>query len=276
MINKNDTMPIIKQCDILAISRSNVYYQRVEKITDTIIDITHAIDRVYTEHPFYGHRRICDELNDQGFNIGRDRTLKYMQQMGLKAFYPRRKHNTSIANKEHKVYPYLLRSLKINRPNQVWAIDITYVPLNGKFCYLVAIIDWHSRFILSYRISNSLDTTFCLDALNEAMSHYGKPEIFNSDQGCQFTSNEFTKVLLDRGIQISMDGKGRAIDNVIIERFFRTLKYENIYLKRYESIKELKQGVNCYMNFYNQKRKHSSLNKKTPSCTYYGQTIFLN
>ena len=276
MINKDDTISIIQQCKLLAVSRSSVYYEPVEKMTENKISIMHAIDRIYTDYPFYGHRRICDELNESGFNIGRDRTLHYMHEMGIEAFYPKRKKNTSIANKEHKVYPYLLRNLKINRPNQVWAIDITYIPINGKFCYFVGIIDWYSRTILSYRISNSLDTFFCLEALQEAFDRHGKPEIFNSDQGCQFTSEQFTKALLEKDIRISMDSVGRAIDNIMIERFFRSFKYEDIYVKRYNSIKELKQGVDKYIYFYNHKRKHSSLNKKTPLNVYYGQHISLN
>ena len=193
MINKYDKISIKKQCAITAITRSSVYYEPVEKMTENRIDVMHAIDRIYTDHPFYGHRRICDDLNEQGYQIGRDRTLHYMQEMGIEAIYPKRKKNTSIANKEHKVYPYLLRNLRITRSNQVWAIDITYIPINGKFCYFVGIIDWCSRAILSYRISNSLDTSFCLEALKEALERYGKPEIFNSDQGCQFTSEQFTK-----------------------------------------------------------------------------------
>lgn len=269
-------MPVTKQCALLSIARSSVYYEPVEKMTENHIDLMHAIDRIYTDYPFYGHRRICDELIEQGYKIGRDRTLHYMQEMGIEAFYPKRKKNTSIANKEHKVYPYLLRNLKITRSNQVWAIDITYIPIYGKFCYFVGIIDWYSRAILTYRISNSLDTSFCLEAIREALERYGKPDIFNSDQGCQFTSEQFTKVLLENGIQISMDSVGRAIDNIIIERFFRTFKYEDIYLNRYGSIKELKQGVDKYIYFYNHKRKHSSLNKKTPFTAYYGQSLSLN
>lgn len=276
MIKKDDTMTITKQCALLSIARSSVYYEPVEKMTENRVDLMHAIDRIYTDHPFFGHRRICDELIEQGHQIGRDRTLHYMQEMGIEAFYPKRKKNTSIANKEHKVYPYLLRNLKITRSNQVWAIDITYIPIDGKFCYFVGIIDWYSRAILTYRISNSLDTSFCLAAIQEALERYGKPDIFNSDQGCQFTSEQFTKVLLENGIQISMDSVGRAIDNIIIERFFRTFKYEDIYLNRYGSIKELKKGVDKYIYFYNHKRKHSSLNKKTPFTTYYGQPLSLN
>jgi len=277
LIDKSVELPITVQCDVLSLARSSAYYQPVEPITKQDLEIMNAIDQIYTEYPFFGHRRIRDELQDEyGFKIGRHRVRNYMTIMGIQAFYPRRRINTSIPNKEHKVYPYLLRNTTINRCNQVWAADITYIPLNGKFCYLIAIIDWYSRCILSYRISNSLDTSFCLDALNQACERYGKPEIFNTDQGCQFTSQAFTQALLDKNIAISMDSVGRAIDNIIIERFFRTLKYEDIYLNRYSSIKELKIGVDCYMTFYNHKRKHSSLKKQTPYFVYYGHKFCQN
>ena len=277
MADSESALPISLQCHILSLNRSSLYYKEVEPINRNDLEIMGHIDQIYTEYPFYGHRRIHDELKDEyGIKIGRHRVRKYMNIMGIQAFYPRRKINTSTPNKEHKVYPYLLRNIAINRCNQVWAADITYVPLNGKFCYLIAIIDWYSRCILSYRISNSLDASFCMDALNCAFELYGKPEIFNTDQGCQFTSQTFTQALLERNIAISMDSVGRAIDNIIIERFFRTLKYEDIYLNRYSSIKELKQGVQRYMTFYNHRRKHSSLAKQTPDSVYYGQEICLN
>jgi len=278
LVNKaTKELSVKAQCMILSLARSAFYYQPVELFNSDNLNIMKVMDRIYTEYPFYGHRRICDELKDaHNIKVGRDRVLKYMHIMGIEAFYPRKKINTTTPNKEHKVYPYLLRNLNIERCNQVWAADITYIPLNGKFCYLMAIIDWHSRCILSYRISNSLDTTFCLEALKEAFKRYGKPEIFNTDQGCQFTSHAFTQELLDAGIAISMDSVGRAIDNVIIERFFRTIKYEDIYLNHYQSIKDLKKGVEKYMRFYNVQRKHSSLNKKTPYVVYHGQTFTHN
>lgn len=277
MADSECELPISLQCHILSLNRSSLYYHNVEPINQDDLEIMSYIDQIYTEYPFFGHRRILDELKDEyKINIGRHRVRGYMDIMGIQAFYPRRKINTSTPNKEHKVYPYLLRNITINRCNQVWAADITYVPLNGKFCYLIAIIDWYSRCILSYRISNSLDTSFCMDALKHAFQLYGKPEIFNTDQGCQFTSQVFTQALLKRNIAVSMDSVGRAIDNIIIERFFRTLKYEDIYLNRYSSIKELKQGVQRYMTFYNHRRKHSSLEKQTPYCVYYGQKLCLN
>ncbi len=277
MADSESELPITLRCYILSLNRSSLYYQNVEPVNCDDLEIMNNIDQIYTEYPFFGHRRIRDELEDEyGIKIGRHRVRNYMSIMGIQAFYPRRKVNTSTPNKEHKVYPYLLRNITINRCNQVWASDITYIPLNGKFCYLIAIIDWYSRCILSYRISNSLDTSFCLDALNHAFELYGKPDIFNTDQGCQFTSQAFTQALFDKNIAVSMDSVGRAIDNIIIERFFRTLKYEDIYLNRYSSIKELKQGVERYMTFYNHKRKHSSLAKQTPYRVYYGQKLCLN
>jgi len=277
MADSESELSITIQCQILSLNRSSLYYQNVEPLNHEDLEIMNRIDQIYTEYPFFGHRRIRDELQDQyDIKIGRHRVRGYMTIMGIQAFYPRRKINISLPNKEHKVYPYRLRNITINRCNQVWAADITYIPLNGKFCYLIAIIDWYSRCILSYRISNSLDTSFCLDALNQAFELHGKPEIFNTDQGSQFTSYDFTKVLLDQKITISMDSVGRAIDNIIIERFFRTLKYEDIYLNRYSSIKELKYGVARYMNFYNHKRRHTSLSKQTPFYVYKGQTFCLN
>ena len=277
MADSASKLPITLRCHILSLNRSSLYYQNVEPINREDLEIINNIDQIYTEYPFFGHRRIRDELEDEyGIKIGRHRVRNDMSIMGIQAFYPRRKVNTSTPNKEYKVYPYLLRNMTINRCNQVWEADITYIPLNGKFCYLIAIIDWYSRCILSYRISNSLDTSFCLDALNHAFDLYGKPDIFNTDQGSQFTSRAFTQALFDKNIAVSMDSVGRAIDNIIIERFFRTLKYEDIYLNRYSSIKELKQGVERYMTFYNHKRKHSSLAKQTPYRVYYEQKLCLN
>lgn len=269
-------MSIAKQCEMLSLNRSSFYTQPDEEPKSEKIEIMHTIDRIYTDYPFYGHRRIWDALKDEGFAIGRDRTLEYMTEMGLQAFYPRRKKFTSLPDQKHKKYPYLLKGLQIVKPNQVWAADITYVPLDGRFCYLMIVVDWFSRMILSHRISNSLDTQFCLEALEEAFRRYGAPEIFNTDQGAQFTSHDFTHVLLSKNVQVSMDSKGRAIDNVIVERCFRTIKYEDIYLKHYGTIPEFKTGFTKYMDFYNRRRKHSSLDNKTPLETYYGQKISFN
>jgi putative transposase len=275
MVNTEDEVSISQQCILLNIARSSAYYQCQPRFNESDLEIMRRIDEIYTEEPFKGYRRIWDDLQEQNIKVGRDRVLQYMQEMGICAIYPKRRFNTSISNPEHRVYPYLLRDIEINRPNQVWAIDITYIPLQGKFCYLVAIIDWHSRYILSWRLSNSLDSEFCRDALNEALAKYPHPEIFNSDQGCQFTSHDFTAILKEQEIQISMDGKGRAIDNVIIERFFRTLKYEDIYLKHYASIREARNGINQFMHKYNNQRKHSTL-KARPCQIYAWEPYMLN
>lgn len=230
-----------------------------------------AIDKQYSQTPFYGSRRMAKALSLQfGLKINRKRIKRLMRIMGIDAIYP--KPNTSKAGKGHKVYPYLLRGLSINRPNMVWSTDITYVRLKHGFAYLVAIIDWYSRKVLSWKLSNTMDTGLCLDALREALSSYGKPEYFNTDQGAQFTSEAFTKALKQHDIKISMDGKGRAIDNVFIERFWRSIKYENIYIKGYETMREAECGIADYIEFYNTERPHSWLDYETPDHTYNGLT----
>ena len=263
MIDKNGTMPIIQQCELLDMARSNVYYSPVESYSKSDYKIMEEIDQIYTDCPFYGHRRIYHELLNRGYQIGRDRVLNFMKIQGIEAIYPKPK--TSIRNREHNVYPYLLNDISITKPNQVWSSDITYIPLKQGFCYMVAIIDLYSRKILSYRISNTMDVHFCLAALDEALRLYGKPDIFNTDQGSQFTSHSFTQLLLKNGISISMDSKGRALDNIFIERFWRSLKYENIYLNKYESMKEVQSGVKHYIWFYNHKRLHSSIGYRAPA-----------
>lgn len=257
---------MVTQCEIMALNRSTWYYEPVS-YSEEELTIFNEIDKIYTDLPYYGHRKIWQELLKRGFLIGRDRTLSYMRILGIEPFYP--KPNTSKRNKQHTVYPYLLRGLVIDRPNQVWATDITYIRMENGFCYLVAVIDWYSRCILSYRLSTTLDTSFCVDALNEALAKYPSPEIFNTDQGCQFTSDDFTEILLKKKIQISMDGKGRAQDNIIIERFWRSLKHEDIYLREYRSIAELKMGIAKYMITYNHIRLHESLEYETPA-SFYG------
>lgn len=254
-----------ERCEILNLARSSYYYKAKEP-TNNAKEIMHLIEGTFENRPTKGHRMIWQDLIEIEIKIGRDRTLKYMKQLGLKAIYPKKK--TSIANKEHKKYPYLLRDLDITEPNQVWATDITYLKLPTGDCYLAAIIDWCSRKILSYRISNSLDKQFCIEALNEAVDKYGTPLIFNSDQGCQFTSVDFIAELEKRQIRISMDSVGRWADNIIIERFFRTLKYEDFYLCKYETITQLKFGTKNFMEYYNNNRKHSSLGYMTPSKAY--------
>jgi putative transposase len=228
-----------------------------------------VIDEIHLEQPFRGSRRIRDELVDRGVTakINRKKVQRLMQQMGLVALYPKRK--TSIPGKGHKIYPYLLKGLPIDRPNQVWATDICYIPMAKGFLYLVAIMDWHSRKVLAWRLSNTMDTGFCIDALEEAIRRYGTPEIFNTDQGSQFTSEAFTGKLSAYGIKISMDGKGRWRDNVFVERLWRSLKYEEVYLKAYETPKQAEAEIKQYFRFYNEKRRHQGLNKQTPDVVYY-------
>jgi putative transposase len=226
------------------------------------------IDEIYTKYPFMGSRRILAELIGLGYNISHKKVKNLMQIMRIIAIYP--KPNLSKAAKENKKYPYLLRDVDITENNQVWSTDITYIKLKRGFVYLTAVIDWHSRFVLSWKLSNTLHTDFCIDVLNEALK-IGKPQIFNTDQGSQYTSNEFTSILLQNKIQISMDGKGRALDNIFVERLWRTVKYEEIFLNEYENIAELKKALTKYFAFYNNWRKHQSLNYKTPTEIYNGE-----
>ncbi len=226
------------------------------------------LDELHLRHPFKGSRRLRDDLWDiYGLQVNRKRVQRLMRIMGIRALYPGAR--TTRPNPQHKVYPYLLRHLEINQVNQVWCTDITYIPMRKGFVYLVAIMDWHSRKVLAWRLSNSLDTAPCIEALEEALINHGTPEIFNSDQGCQFTSEGFTSVLKTHDIRISMDGKGRWMDNVFIERLWRSLKYEEVYLKAYDTVAQAQQGIGNWMNFYNQDRRHASLNRKTPDQVYY-------
>jgi putative transposase len=225
-----------------------------------------AIDEEYLQHPYYGRRRMTIAMKQQGFNVGQTAIRTAMRVMGLEAIYP--KPNLSIANKEHKKFPYLLRNLIIDHPNQAWAADITYIPLPTGFGYLFAIIDWFSRYVIEWELSNFLDTEFCTEALERGLVKKA-PEIFNTDQGVQFTSNQFTEQLEKNGIKISMDGKGRALDNVFIERLWRSVKYEDIYPKGYESLKEVRRGLTKYFEFYNQKRPHQGLDYRTPAEVYF-------
>lgn len=267
LIDKGILAPSIRrQCDLLEIDRSNLYYIPVGYSKDDL-KIMHRMDEIHTEYPWLGYRRHHATLLREGFSIGEERTRIYMRVLDIQAIYPRKK--TTIRNKDHKTYPYLLRNLDISKPNQVWATDITYIRLVKGFCYLVAIIDWHSRAILSWRLSNSLDKDFCIEALKEALAKYPAPDIFNTDQGCQFTSLEFLKILLNLGTKISMDSKGRALDNIIIERFWWSIKHENIYLNDYRDLKEVQEAIKKYMHYYNQIRLHQSLNYQTPFEVYF-------
>ena len=264
MVQPEDkSVSIVRQCVLLKISRSGHYYTPKGE-SPLNIAIMHDIDKIYTQYPFYGARRIRNHLNKFcGYSVSRNRIRRLMQLMGITAVYQQPK--TTIANKEHKKYPYLLRDLTIDKPNQVWCTDITYIPIKNSFLYLVAIMDWHTRKVLSWRISNTMDTDFCVSALEEALSKYDKPEIFNTDQGSQFTSTAFTGILQENNIKISMDGVGRWMDNVFIERLWRSLKYENIYLNGYEDVKSARKGIGEWFKFYNTVRPHSSLDGKTPN-----------
>lgn len=265
--SKHNKLTISEQCEIVGISRSSYYYEPIQ-YSEQDIKIINKIDEIYTDRSFYGYRRIHMQLKEYGYNIGINRVLKYMNILGIQAIFPHKKRLTSIKNHEHKIYPYLLKDIEISRANQVWSGDITYIRTAKGFVYLAAVIDWYSKSILSWKISNSMDTLLVCDVLQDAISKYGKPDIFNTDQGSQYTSYQHTDILKNNNIKISMNGKGRSIDNITIERFFRTLKYENIYITDYQSIKELKEGVANYIHFYNFNRFHSSLNYQKPMNVY--------
>jgi putative transposase len=260
----NSETSISHQAELLGISRSSVYYEPIVDERDLLLK--RLIDEQYTLTPFYGSRRITASLRRNGHGVNRKHVQRLMREMGIEAIYP--KPNLSRANPEHKIYPYLLRDVSIDRKDQVWASDITYIPLARGFMYLVAIIDWWSRFVLAWRMSTSLDALFCLDALEMALA-LGKPEIFNTDQGSQFTSVAFTGMLKDNEIQISMDGRGRCMDNIFTERLWRTVKYENVYLMHYETVPEGMKGIDSYFNLYNNDRLHQSLGYRTPAEVYF-------
>lgn len=253
-------LSLVRQCALLSISRSSLYCQPTRAGAQDL-ELMALMDRQYLKTPFYGSRRMTVWLRTQGHQVNRKRVRRLMQLMGLEAIY--RHPNTSKPAPGHKVYPYLLRGLEINRVNQVWATDITYIPMARGFLYLVAIMDWHSRYVLAWRLSNTLEVDFCSEALEEALRQ-GKPEIFNTDQGSQFTSEAFTGRLLAQGIGVSMDGKGRCMDNVFVERLWRSIKYEEVYLKAYQNGTEAKRGIGAYLAFYNQERPHQALGYQTP------------
>ena len=265
-IHAEHALPKTRRCELLDVARSTAYY-RPEPFSEEDLELMRLIDEIHLQWPFYGSRRIRDELQERGHTVNRKRVQRLMRQMGLRALYPRRR--TSQPGKGHKIYPYLLRDLPIERANQVWASDICYIPMAKGFMYLVAIMDWHSRRVLSWRVSNTLDTEFCIEALEEALRRFGAPEIFNTDQGAQFTAEAFTGVLKDHGIAISMDGKGRWVDNVFVERLWRSVKYEDVYLHAYETSAELRAGLARYFTFYNTRRRHSALGRRTPDAVYF-------
>lgn len=266
LINKNhEKLSIARQSKLLSMSRSSIYYKK--RVDPDELNKLSALDRLYMEYPFYGSRRLQKALfDDCKIVVGREQVQRLMKILGIEAIYPKRR--TTTPNPEHKIYPYLLRNINIIRPNQVWSTDITYIPLENGFCYLTAILDWFSRFVLSWELSENMETAFCARALKSALAN-GTTEIHNSDQGSQFTSKEYVDILETNKIQISMDGRRRCLDNIFIERLWRTVKYENIYLKHYDNISQAYEGLYDYFSFYNEKRRHQSLNYQTPKEVYF-------
>jgi len=266
----NPKLSIVRQCELIDLSRASYYRgAAVEEESAQNLELMRLIDEEYTRHPFYGTRKMRDWLCQQGHRVNRKRVQRLMRRMGLESVAP--KPNTSKAAKGHKVYPYLLRGLDIERANQVWCSDLTYIRLAGGFVYLTAVMDWHSRYVLSWEVSVTMQEDFCVSALESALRRHGRPEIFNTDQGVQYTGQAFTGVLKDKGIRISMDGKGRAMDNIMIERLWRSVKYEEIYLKDYESVSELITALRVYFDFYNHERPHQGLGGATPAEVYHGR-----
>ena len=266
MIDRDHDLSVTKQCAALGISRGSVYYEPVP-VSAGDLALMRRLDELHLEHPFAGSRMLKDLLAAEGSKVGRRHVKTLMQRMGIEAVY--RRPSTSKPAPGHKIYPYLLRGLTIDRANQVWATDITYIPMARGFVYLTAVMDWFARRILAWRLSITLGVEFCIEAVDEALARYGSPEIFNSDQGSQFTSDAFTDNLITNGIAISMDGKGSWRDNVFLERFWRTVKYEEVYLKAYENVAEARSSIDCYLKFYNGRRPHSALDRLTPDQAYY-------
>lgn len=266
-IERDAVLAVSRQCELAGVARSWVYGAVGEVLDELDLRLLELIDAQYTQRPFYGSRRMVLYLQEQGHAVNRKRVQRLMRVLGLAGMAPG--PNTSRPHPQHKIYPYLLRGVAVVRPNQVWSTDITYIRLEHGFAYLVAIIDWYSRRVLAWRVSNTLEAEFCVDCLEDALRTHGRPEIFNSDQGSQFTSEAFTGVLRREGIAISMDGRGRALDNIFVERLWRTVKYEDIYLKGYASLSELRLGLTEYFAFYNGERPHQSLGNRTPDAVYH-------
>lgn len=266
MLERTAKLSVSRQAILLGISRGSIYYQN-RPVSDADLKLMHRIDKLHTEFPFAGSRMLRGLLAQEGFKVGRLHVATLMKRMGIEALY--RKPNTSKPAPGHRIYPYLLRKLPITRPNQVWAMDITYIPMARGFIYLAAVLDWFTRRVLSWRVSITLEADFCIEAVEEALTRYAKPEIFNTDQGSQFTSSDFIKVLAAREIRISMDGKGAWRDNVFVERLWRTIKYEEVYLRAYASVAEARASIGRYLGFYNSRRPHSSLDGKTPDQAYF-------
>jgi putative transposase len=268
MIDRNHKLTVAKQAALLGISRGSVYYEPVAVSAEDLA-LMRRIDELHLQFPFAGSRMLRGLLAADGSKIGRRHVTALMRRMGIEAIY--RRPNTSKPAPGHRIYPYLLRGLTIERPNQVWATDITYIPMARGFVYLAAVMDWFARRILAWRLSNTMEASFCIDAVEEALARYAPPQIFNSDQGSQFTSAEFTGLLTNNGIAISMDGKGAWRDNVFVERFWRTIKYEEVYLRAYDSVGEARQSIGRYLEFYNARRPHTALDQRTPDQAYFGQ-----
>lgn len=266
MIDRTHNLPVVRQCEILELARSTAYYTPKPTSPEDLA-LMRRMDELHLDFPFAGSRMLRDLLRNEGRPVGRKRVRRLMRQMGIEALY--RKPNTSRRHAAHPIYPYLLRNLSIERPNHVWATDITYIPMRRGFVYLVAIVDWYSRRVLAWRLSNTLTTDFCIEALEEAITRYGTPDIFNTDQGSQFTSAEFTGVLKAHEIRISMDGKGCWRDNVFVERLWRTIKYEEVYLKAYDSVSQAKASLGQFITFYNGRRPHQTFAGKTPDMIYF-------
>jgi putative transposase len=267
MIDREHELPIKRQAELLSISRGSVYYHP-EPISDADLALMRRIDELHLEHPFAGSRMLRDLLRREGFEVGRRHVATLMRRMSVAALY--RKPNTSRKHPAHPVYPYLLRGLSVERANQVWAMDITYIPLARGFVYLAVVLDWHSRKVLAHRVSITMEADFCVEALNEAITRFGTPEIMNTDQGSQFTSAEFTDVLKHHGIAISMDGRGQWRDNVFVERLWKSVKYEEVYLKAYDSVSAAREHIGRYFEFYNKRRPHRAHDGETPNAIYFG------
>jgi putative transposase len=267
MIDRDTPLSLLRQCELLGLNRTSLYYQP-EPISEADRQLMRRLDELHLTHPFLGARRLAHLLQREGVDVGRRHVGTLMALMGIEAIY--RKKRTSLPAKGHRIYPYLLREVVIERPNQVWATDVTYLPMAKGFAYLVAILDLYSRKVLAFRVSTTLATDFCIEALEEALRRYGVPDIFNTDQGSQFTDEHFTAVLTARGVRISMDGKGRWIDNVFVERLWRSVKYESIYLHAYATPREVRLALARYFEFYNADRPHQSLGYRTPDEIYFG------
>jgi putative transposase len=266
MIDREHDLPLTRQASILKLSRSGLYY-RPRPVPPADLAVMRRIDELHLDYPFAGSRMLRDLLRGEGVATGRERVATMMKRMGITALY--RRPNTSKPAPGHKIYPYLLRSVAVERPNQAWAMDITYIPMARGFVYLAAVVDWATRRVLSWRVSITMEVEFCLEAVEEALAKHGRPEIFNTDQGSQFTSAAFTGVLLDNAIAISMDGKGAWRDNVFVERLWRSVKYEEVYLRAYDSVGDARASIGRYLDFYNRKRPHSSLDARTPDQAYF-------